>query len=91
METSWISLGINSFDPDGTNVVQVSGISGYQPDAHLSRYVLLCWSPDGTKILFAIPDGEKTCHLYVVNLDGSGYSQVTNQINVFDSNVSWSR
>lgn len=91
METSWISLGINSMDPDGSNLVQVGAIGGYQPNAQLDRYVSLCWSPDGTKILFAMPDSEETCHLYVVNLDGSGYSQITNQMDVFDSNVSWSR
>ena len=78
-------------DPDGSNLVQVGAIGGYQPDARLDRYVSLCWSPDGTKILFAMPDSEETSHLYVVNLDGSGFSQITNQIDVFDSNVSWSR
>lgn len=91
MEHSWISLGINSVDPDGSNLIPFGGIGGFQPDAQLDRYVSLCWSPDGTKILFALPDSEETCHLYVVNLDGSGYSQITNQLDVFDSNVSWSR
>jgi Tol biopolymer transport system component len=90
-ETGWINLGINTVDPDGTNLIQLSGMGGYQPPFSLRKYVSMCWSPDGKKILFTIPDGEKTCHLYVVNVDGSGFLQVTNEIDVFDSEVSWSR
>ena len=90
-EGGWMNVMIDIIDPDGSNLVPVGGMGGYQPHRDLPRYVSLCWSPDGTKVLFAMPDGEKTCHIFVVNLDGSGYSQVTNQMNIFDSNVSWSR
>jgi Tol biopolymer transport system component len=90
LENSWISVVFSVINPDGSNLISVGGMGGYQPHT-LPPFMSLCWSPDATKMLFSIPDGENSCHLYVVNLDGSGYSQVTNQINVFDSNVSWSK
>ena len=88
---SWISLVLYIMNPDGTNVTSVGGIGGYRPTIVDGRYVSLCWSPDGAKILFAFPDGATTSHLYLVNLDGSGSVQVTNQLDSFDFNVSWSR
>jgi Tol biopolymer transport system component len=91
LETSGMSVSIYTMDPDGTNLTAIGGMGGSQPKLRSGRYMSLCWSPDETKILFALPDGETTCHLYVVNLDGSGFNQITNQLNVFDSNVSWSR
>jgi Tol biopolymer transport system component len=91
MEPGWISLNLYVMDPDGTNLYSIGGIGGHPPIETNSRYVSLCWSPDGTKLLFTCPDSELTCHLFIVNIDGSGYYQVTNQLNVFDSNVSWSK
>jgi Tol biopolymer transport system component len=88
---NWISLTLYTMNTDGTNLLVTGGIGGYKPTIGDGRYASLCWSPDETKILFAFPDGENASHLFVVNLDGSGYSQVTNQSGVFDSNVSWSR
>jgi Tol biopolymer transport system component len=86
-----INLIINIMNADGSNHYEIGGRSGYIPNLDLPRYTSLCWSPDATKILFAMPDVVGTCHLYVLNLDGTGFFQVTNQPGIFDSNVSWSR
>lgn len=90
-ETSWIGLSIFTMNLDGTNLIQAGGTGGFLPIDSRTRSVSLCWSPDQTKILYSIPDSEKTSHLFVVKLDGSGYFQVTNQTEVFDCNVSWTR
>jgi len=90
-ETTYFGLSLFTMKLDGTNLIQVGGISVRQPINSQTRSVSLCWSPDQTKILFTRPDPENSCNIYVVKLDGSGYFQVTNQTNVFDSNVSWSR
>jgi Tol biopolymer transport system component len=87
----YIGLIINTMYSDGTNYSPLGGRGGYEPHVDFPRYTSLCWSPDGTKILFAMPDVEGTCHLYVLKLDGTGFFQVTNQPGIFDSNVSWSR
>jgi len=85
MDPRWISISVNTIDPDGTGLTSLGGMGGYQPDIHLYRNISLCWSPDQTKILVSIPAGEKTCHLYVFDLIGFGPPvQVTNQPNAFD-------
>lgn len=90
-ESGWISLGIHTMDTNGTYLMSYFGMGGYPPYLTLPRYLSLCWSPDGTKILFNCPDSEISSHLFVINLDGSGWSQVTNQINAFDTEMSWSK
>jgi len=88
---AWIAISLFTMNLDGTNLIQAGGGGGYQPIDSRTRCVSLCWSPDQTKILYTLTDTENTCHIYVVKLDGSGYFQVTNQTNVFDSNVSWAK
>lgn len=88
---SWIGISLYTMNLDGSNLIQAGGISGYKPSDSRTRCASLCWSPDQTKILFTRTDTEKTCHIYVFKLDGSGYFQVTNQTEVFDCNVSWTR
>jgi Tol biopolymer transport system component len=87
----YLALIINTMNADGSSYNPRGGMGGYEPNLDLPRYTSLCWSPDATKILFAMPDIEGTCHLYVFNLDSTGFFKVTNQLNIFDSNVSWSR
>ena len=70
-------------DPDGTNLTELASVSAYKspvPYGNLHRYVSLCWSPDGTKILFTVPIEEYGCHLFLINADGSGLTQVTDNI-----------
>ena len=87
----WISFSIYIMDTNGNNLIPVGGGGTSAKINKRDRNMSLCWSPDQTKILYSIADSEKTSHLFVVKLDGSGFFQVTNQTDVFDCNVSWTR
>jgi Tol biopolymer transport system component len=50
----------------------------------------LCWSPDGKRILFSKPESDLCSHIYVINSDGSGLTQVTTLPGASDGSVSWS-
>jgi Tol biopolymer transport system component len=89
--SNYLSFSYHAVKPDGSNLLTLGGMGGYKPNVDQPRYASICWSPDGSKVLVAIPDGEKTCHLWVVTPDGNGPVQVTNQLGIFDSNISWSR
>lgn len=52
--------------------------------------VSLAWSPDGSKLLFNLPEGDFISHLYLINSDGTGLTQVTSADGVTDRCVSWS-
>lgn len=53
--------------------------------------VSVAWSPDGTKLLFNRPEGDFISHLYLINSDGTGLTQITSAEGVTDRCVSWSR
>ena len=51
----------------------------------------LCWSPDGSKIAFnKKEEGHLISHIYIINSDGSGLTQVTFAEGVTDRSISWS-
>jgi len=53
--------------------------------------ISLCWSPDGSKIAFnKKEEGHLISHIYIVNFDGSGLTQVTFAEGVTDRSVTWS-
>jgi Tol biopolymer transport system component len=90
-EPGWVSINVNTIDPDGTNLISLFGMGGNALKSGSGRKVSLCWSPDGTKVLFNGPDSETSSHLIYVNTDGSGWGFVTNQTGVYDGEVSWSK
>jgi Tol biopolymer transport system component len=90
-EPGWISINVNTIDTDGTNLISLFGMGGNALKSGSGRQVSLCWSPDGTKIIFNGPDTESSSHLIYVNTDGSGWGFVTNQTGVYDGEVSWSK
>lgn len=57
----------------------------------LGNQVNLAWSPDGSKIIFNVPEGDLTSHLYVVNTGGKNLKKITNGANTTDNKVSWGR
>lgn len=91
------SVAVKTMNPDGTNLSQLVKIETYKMPVlwansqMRNRNVSLCWSPDGTKILFTAPIEEYGCHIFVIKSDGSGLTQVTDNINGYDVDVSWSR
>ena len=53
--------------------------------------ISVCWSPDGSKIAFnKKEEGELISHIYIINSDGSGLTQVTFAEGVTDRSISWS-
>ena len=92
--SAWKQVAVESINPDGTNRTRLASVNTYNfPVQYVGvhRFVSLCWSPDGTKILFTAPTEEYGCHLFLINSDGSGLTQVTDDVKAYDLDVSWSR
>lgn len=51
----------------------------------------LCWSLDGSKILFNKREGFLTSHIYLINADGTNLIQVTSLPGVSDISLSWGK
>lgn len=50
----------------------------------------ICWSPDGSKLLFNRTNNGLESHIYIIDVDGSGLKQITSEPGVCDRSVSWS-
>ncbi len=50
----------------------------------------VCWSPDGSKLLFNRTNNGLESHIYIINIDGSGVKQITSEPGICDRSVSWS-
>jgi TolB protein len=90
------TVAVQTMNSDGTNLTQLVCVKPYKaPDFPIGfgRYikVSLCWSPDGKKILFTAPTEKNGSHLFVINSDGSGLTQLTDNTLAFDDYVSWSK
>ena len=81
------SVTVKVMDKEGKNVRTVIVAPAYGDNQIVQS---LAWSPDGTKIAFTKPDGQLEAHIYVVNLDGSGFTAVTSAAGVTDLSISWS-
>jgi len=73
--------------PDFTHIRRVAEIGsnnevGYGGTAHR-----LCWSADGSRLLFTVPDARAVAHVYSVKPDGSELIEVTTGEG-YDSNLS---
>ena len=66
---------------DGTDPQQVTSIFGQDRDP--------TWSPDGSKIAFST-NWDGNSEIYVVNADGSGLHNITNNVENQDTTPAWS-
>jgi Tol biopolymer transport system component len=87
------SLGINMLDlaSESVEVIYQSKIQGKEwSDPSIINSIWICWSPDGSKLLFSKPVADFTSYLYAINKDGTGLIQVTSLEGVTDRDLSWS-
>jgi len=85
------AVAVNLMNADGSNQRQIISLpADWQTEVCCQSNVTLCWSPDGAKIAFNKFEADLLSHIYVINADGSGLTQITSASNVVDRNVSWS-
>ena len=93
MDSAFIYRKINivKMNPDGSNlkVLAAYDVNTNELWMGVSDFSL-CRSPDGSKILFNVPESDLHSHIYVINADGSQVTQVTTLAGVYDISVSWS-
>jgi hypothetical protein len=90
-----LSMALKVMNADGTNVttivtrpmtnVQFGG--GWAGFANYS----MCWTADGSRLVFTIPESELVGHIWVVGADGSGLAQLTSAPDAWDRSVSCTR
>lgn len=56
-----------------------------------SNDLSVCWSPDGNKLAFNKIGNGLESHIYLINSDGTGLSQITSEPGAYDRSVSWSK
>ena len=86
-------VDITVVDAQGANEAVVAtvpasgsvGIGGY------SDIYSLCWTADGARFVFNVPDGNPQSHIWVVAVDGAALTQVTSAAGVWDLSVSCAR
>jgi Tol biopolymer transport system component len=69
------SGSIMAIRPDGSGQRRILDVAALVGGMHLVYDV--AWSPDGTKLAFAAGPDDRDTHIYVVNRDGSGLTQLT--------------
>jgi Tol biopolymer transport system component len=86
-------LLVKTVDAQGQNesVLATVASSGLQDLGGQNDIYSLCWAADGSRVFFNVADGNTQAHIWVVNADGSGLTQVTDATMVWDHSVSCSR
>lgn len=77
--------GIWLVNADGTNARRVLGLT--QP--RFPNCGRLTWSPDGSRIAYETVDNTLTGEIYVVNADGSGETNVSENPDRLDADPNW--
>jgi dipeptidyl aminopeptidase/acylaminoacyl peptidase len=90
-----IGLSVKVMNADGSNVATVASVGGSSASAGGGwigpNNFSLCWMPDGSRLVFNIPESELVGHLWVVRADGTGLAQLTSAPGTWDRSVSCSR
>jgi Tol biopolymer transport system component len=86
-------ISVITIDPDGTDpdtLISLKATGNYDWLGYHNQ-ISLCWSPDGLKIAFTLPDGQTVgSHIYLIGTDHTGLTQVTFAEGVSDFSLSWS-
>jgi Tol biopolymer transport system component len=92
---SEIAFSVKIMDANGTNVSTVTtraGSNGHVLGGWFGPNDLsLCWMPDGSRLVFTVPESELIGHIWVVRPDGTGLAQLTSAPGAWDRSVSCSR
>jgi Tol biopolymer transport system component len=92
---SEIAFSVKIMDANGSNVTTVATradsnghiLGGWFGPNNLS----LCWMPDGSRLVFNVPESELIGHIWVVRADGTGLAQLTSAPGAWDRSLSCSR
>ena len=82
---------------DATNLTTLASVS-LPPSAMVQagggwsgpNNMSVCWMPDGSRLVFVIPESTLVGHIWVVRADGTGLAQLTSAPGVYDRSVSCS-
>lgn len=90
-----IAVSVKVMNADGTNVTTMASGAGSDAQtgggwAGLNNFSL-CWMPDGSRLVFNVPEHPLVGHLWVVRADGTGLAQLTSAPGAWDRSVSCSR
>jgi len=87
------SMELFIMDADGRNARSVVKFDGMNAEGVWSGWndISVCWSPDGSKLAFNKKEGNLSSHIFLINADGTGLTQVTSEPGVTDRSLSWSR
>jgi dipeptidyl aminopeptidase/acylaminoacyl peptidase len=92
---SLLAVTVKVMNADGTNVTTIASAPGSNAQAGGGWFGFnnfsLCWMPDGSTIVFNVPESALVGHLWVVRSDGSGFAQLTSAPAAWDRSVSCSR
>lgn len=91
-DTYYQEMSILLLDQDGSNMQKIFTTKEVQTGMWAgNKNYCLCWSPDGSKILFNLREGYFTSHIYMINSDGSNFTAVTSLTGVTDRSLSWGK
>jgi Tol biopolymer transport system component len=92
---SLVAVTVKVINADGTNATTIASAPGSNAPV-LPRWAglnnwSLCWMPDGSTLVFNVPESELVGHIWVVRSDGTGLTQLTSEPAAWDRSVSCSR
>ena len=90
-----LSMALKVMNADGSNITTVvsrpmSNVQFGGGWAGFANYSM-CWTADGSRLVFNIPESELVGHLWVVGAGGSGLAQLTSAPDAWDRSVSCTR
>jgi len=95
---SLLGVAVKVMNADGSNVATLANVATAAASNAIAgsawgglNNISLCWMPDGSRLVFNVPESQVVGHLWVVRADGTGLAQLTTSPGVWDRSVSCSR